>query len=379
MSSMRVYKIQPWGPFYFGERGVGLEETGDFLHSDSLFSAIASAWSRLGPGMSDIDPNKENNLEILERFRMGTPPFRISSALPYAGDIFFFPRPLVPLGSSKHARKVRFISEGAWQFLCAGREPSERDLIQGGTVWVNSTERESIVGLLTANLPSKAREAQQKKYNASPAQIQIWSGRSTPPVPHVSIHRMTSLANLHHQARLQFIQSAGLYFWVEVNDPAFFSRIEAALACLQDDGLGGRRSTGHGQFRVIPLVRDLPKVFGARFQVTLALYRPSEAEVNSGLLDEGHYELLSRGGWITSGDGMRFRRRSIRMLVEGSVFPITRTLHGTFENVRPAPLENMTNGGIKDATPSDLPNAITHPVWRYGNTLAMPLRWEMLT
>jgi len=106
MSRTRRYLLHPRGAFHFGERGVGVEETAELLHSDTLFSAIVSAWRMLGGG--DLD------LPLIKPFIEGQPPpFRISSALPFAGPITLFPRPVLPLGVEKALKDVRYVSRAA--------------------------------------------------------------------------------------------------------------------------------------------------------------------------------------------------------------------------------------------------------------------------
>lgn len=360
MSQIVVYKLEPRSTFHFGERGVGIEETGDFLHSDTLFAAIASAWRVIGNDLGKIDLSRGNDLNLLVPFRdKKSPPFLISSAFPYAGDILFLPRPQIKLGNMKQEREIEFLSQGTWQGLCHGRQPSENELIQGGHVWVTAEEREQIVALLTNALPKRERERRLDWYRSEPAQIRMWSGNEEPPVPRISVDRVTSRAELYHQANLRFATGCGLYFWAEFLNLGYKSFLETALGYLEDAGLGGRRTSGHGQFRFHLEEHSLSDIPYATHRVTLSLYHPSRSEVDTDILQKARYELIQRRGWIDSPEGRRWRHRSLRMLAEGSVFPIDMTLTGSIEDAGP-----LGKDGV------------SHPVWRYGLALTSPVRLE---
>ena len=95
MAAMKLFKLAPRTAFHFGQRGVGMEGTQVFCHADTLFSALCLTLRELErEGSAALT-------RLLERFpRQGqpadSPPFRLTSAFPYAGDVLFFPKPLVP-------------------------------------------------------------------------------------------------------------------------------------------------------------------------------------------------------------------------------------------------------------------------------------------
>lgn len=360
MKLKNLYRIEPRGPFHFGRRGVGIEATGEFLHSDTLFGAIASAWRALGGKLGRIIPEKGNLLALLAPFQNNEPPFRISSVFPYAGDLLFLPRPKLALGKDKN--EVLFLSAGAWEALCHGRTPSKQELIQDGRVWVTPEERERLISLLLEPVSSTVRDRQSACYRADAGQIHVWTNRREPPVPRVSVDRLTSRTELYHQAKLHFAAGCGLYFWAEFTDEQYQSYLEEALTFLEDGGLGGRRTTGHGQFRYSHWEAEWPEVHEPTHQVLASVYHPSEEEMKSGFLEHGAYELVKRGGWITPAEGRAYRHRGLWMLSEGSVFPIGFTLNGTVQDVRPK---------VKPGEP-----AFPHPVLRCGFALTLPIKLE---
>jgi CRISPR/Cas system CSM-associated protein Csm4 (group 5 of RAMP superfamily) len=54
MPELTLYHLESPGAFHFGVRGVEQEETGVYFPSDSLFSAIFSAWLAQGQPPDDL-------------------------------------------------------------------------------------------------------------------------------------------------------------------------------------------------------------------------------------------------------------------------------------------------------------------------------------
>jgi CRISPR-associated protein Csm4 len=271
--------------------------------------------------------------------------------------VLLFPRPQVRLGRAKALKKVGFLSEGALRLLARGASPDpERELIQGGSVWVAPEERDAIAALLLEHEQHpRRRERLEAQFKEDPKRIRLWSGKGAPPAPHVAVDRVSSASNLFFAGRLQFAPECGLYFWVDFTDAEYRSHLEAALAFLQDEGIGGRRSTGHGQFTFAAEEHAFPVIEGADAWVTLSLYHPRREEVEQGVLRNARYRRIYRHGWIYSPDGRNLRRKGLWMLSEGAVLP--REVLGTMEDLRPE-------------------IGFAHPVWRYGYALTMPMRLE---
>jgi CRISPR-associated protein Csm4 len=81
MSAWKLVKLDfQTNPVHFGELGIGMEETSERIHSDTLYSAWFSAYARLYP--QDIEA-------LFDRFPIGDtdraiePPFRVSSTFIY--------------------------------------------------------------------------------------------------------------------------------------------------------------------------------------------------------------------------------------------------------------------------------------------------------
>jgi CRISPR-associated protein Csm4 len=354
MAERVCYRLAARSPFHFGERGVGIEESSVLLHSDTLFSALCLSLRELGE-----DPEA-----LLKRFPRTAPqaseppPFRLSSAFPYAGEVCFFPRPMLkPQGLEEIAdptvgktlKKIQFVSQVLFEALVAGSPVDSyllgsdgkvrRDvLLQGGQVWVTPGELE------------KLRPFEEKET----ATIRLWEEQTT---YRVTVDRGTNRSQVYQAGRVRFASGCGLFFLVDYEDTGWKGCLEKAMRVLGDAGVGGERSSGHGQFdlEVSPSFH-LAEPEGANGYATLSLYWPTEPEVQSDVLEGASYGLVNRRGWLGSPDGMNLRRREVRMLVEGSV------------------LRHRPEGALADVKPLDPAPVrnVPHDVWRYG--LAFPVR-----
>ncbi len=338
MATYALYRLRPRGAFHLAERGVGIEETAEVVRSDTLFSALCSAL-RLGWGQVELE-------RFLEPFLAGQPPLRLSSCFPFAGDVLFFPRPLLPLPTEpfpdvgKRLRQTRFVSLELFRRWLAGAPLSD------------AFAPECFLGEVSAwSSPQELGRLPDAGRTGAPV---LWR-RDT--VPRVAIDRATAASQVYRAGRLAFGRGCGLAFLVDWRDQVWRPRFEQALRLLGDTGLGGLRSTGHGQFEPQPpQAVELPDIDGAAVAVTLSLYSPTEAELQRGALGpRARYELVSRGGWIASPDGSSYRRREVRMLAEGSVV-----------EAAAAP-----SGRLVDVTPEILR---AHRVYRYGFAFLVPAR-----
>jgi len=352
------YQLAARSPFHLGERGVGIEETSLRLHADTLFSALCLTMRELG---HDLD----RYLGGFPRWTAGKmlpaqPPLRLSSAFPYAGAVFFFPRPQLPLTLSgsevprlaKTLKRIRWVSQPIVRRVLAGQPVDDlllhadgavRDelLLQGGRVWVTPGELVQLSGFRDPRSGA----------------IRMWHVHA---VPRVTVDRITSRSEVFSAGRVRFAAGCGLFCLVDFEDEAERPAFEAALRALGDAGVGGERSIGHGQYELGPPgTMSWPDFVAAEGYVTLSPYWPAQDEVQSGVLKDGRYRILNRRGWVASPDGMNLRRRGVRMLVEGSL------------------LRQRPRGALVDVKPIDdptLPHNVPHAVWRYGLAFPVPCR-----
>jgi len=367
---MTLFRLAPRTAFHFGQRGVGMERTQVFCHADTLFSALCLT-------LRELEPDGSAALtEFLNRFLWQgqparTPTFRLTSAFPYAGDVLFFPKPLIPcnLGlaamqeHSKTLKEVEFVSQSiftAWLNNDALDDYlKDENFLHGGDLWVTSTERERLEAFR----------------DEETGRIRLWKVDT---VPRVTVDRATSKSAVYQAGQVRYRRAKGedgalhAGLWVLVDwpneevDEAQLNWLANLLAVLGDSGIGGERSAGYGQFD-LEGPADFPgfgiRGLGERW-LTLAPYHPRPDEVGKGgVLGQGcSYKLLIRRGWVASPEGMSLRRPLVRVLGEGSV------LH------HPAAGARGSYGDLADVTPAVMDSAQGgrgHKVWRYG--IAFPV------
>jgi CRISPR-associated protein Csm4 len=330
--------------FHFGRHGLGQEETGSWMTSDSLFAALsASLAASEGP---------DALAGWMRLFSNGTPALVLSSVFPRAGAVRFFPTPLrygrtgaegsIP---AKTIKKIRFVSETIFRAVLSGTNLVELfdggRLLQGGQVLISAGE--------VSSLPAGLKSPDAVIYKIDRR-------------PRVAIARITSESNLYHTGQVTFSEGCGLWFAVRWLNPEPDQRTRFAqmLTILGDAGLGGERSSGFGgaEFQNTGAL-DLPDPSGGPW-VTLSRYLPAADETGALLSENAAYALEAVGGWIQSPGMKSERRRSINMLVEGSVL---------------GRLDKPVPGQLVDVQPDYAgTQPVGHPVWRSGFALGVGIR-----
>ncbi len=346
------WRAVPKSPFHFGDRG-DRASTDLWPRSDTVFGAFLAAWA--------LRPESGRSF-----FPEGQPPdssIQFSSLFPAWGRVRFLPRPYVRVklqtedaADRKAFGKVRFVSESVFP-----------QLLHGGPIAFGRHLRIGDLFLLHPDdLPG------------GPAR---WERSGRPPVESLLetdtiagnvLDRVTSAADTFRRAAVRFNQEDGCRLWGLVRCPADAAdAVQAALAELGRQGLGGLRSIGFGAFEVesfeplpaadplAPLLR--PPEPSATHLCLLSLYHPTRAEVEGGVIgeDDPHvaYDALRRGGWIWSAGDTALRKRTIRMLTEGSV--VRRVGGGP-------------TGDIVDVTPEAFRSRPrSHTVWRDGRAFGL--------
>jgi CRISPR-associated protein Csm4 len=324
-------------PAHFGERGIGIEETSERVRSDTLFSAWITAYAQLF--------GREEVAGLLKEF--GTepePPFRLSSTFIYqelgAKTVYYLPRPKAfpakyPFGKdldfAKDYKKLNYLPLETWRR------------------WYQSEE-----GFSEEDLQNK----EVKSYGDT---------FKTARIPKVAIDRTTRATNFYHTGFVQFqseTNPSGLYFLLyfpEAN-PTLEHDLRAAIGFLGEEGIGGERSSGAGRFEVVwenlsDEWQQVVKFSGAEQHSLISMFWDSSLDTK--LLEKASYELLERGGWITSpSSGRQSRRKSVQMFAEGSVF------------------SGIPQGQLADVTPDgfDNPRQGGHKIYRSGIALSLPVK-----
>ena len=340
---MHIYHLRALSPFHLGERGIGLEASDVVAHADTLFSALCSV-GREFYGVSWVE-------DWLGAFQQ-SPPFWLSSAFPQLGDgwLRLYPRPLdsppgVGAGDDatvKRLKTVELVSESIFLKWVKGdslamelpqKEEAQPPLLHDAHVWVTRNEMAAL---------------QEHGMTDRKGQPILWKKED---VPRVTVDRIRSKSQVYQAGRVTFQPSGGLWLgFVWGQDAELSSQIEVLLEVMGHAGIGGERSSGHGQFKVVSSeVVDLPDP--VQRCVMLSLYWPRTDSEAAALTDSrAAYKLLVRRGWIGSPEGRTLRRKAVRMVAEGSVLPG----------------EPRPTGGLADVTPDAL---TAHRVYRYGYAL----------
>ncbi|HOT92916.1 MAG TPA: type III-A CRISPR-associated RAMP protein Csm4 [Anaerolineae bacterium] len=378
MPALTVYRLTFPGGLHVGERGVNLEESRVSVPSDTLFAALVDACRR-----DNSDPVAFVK-PFLRGDTTGKPPFLLTSAFPFAGEVRFFPMP-TPLqrffdprtlkNRRKDIQKIRYVSESLWRRMLDGEkldgwlfpedkhaEPKTGVALQGETLWLTLQECQA--------LPSQFRDDPKTGQPVPPRALHEHQVYADVRVPRVTVNRINSASTIFHAGRVTFAPGCGLWFGVEWRAPearagntTFEQVFHKMLALLGDDGLGGERTTGYGAFRYERGdTLSLPDARPGGLALLMSRYHPRNEELPAVLNGEGTaYTLDSIAGWLRSWDGAAQRRKRLWLVSEGSVI---RTVGdgpwGDVTDVRPD----------YDATVGELP----HPVCRYGLALAVGLK-----
>ncbi len=338
MTGMVAYYLRFRSPLHIGERGVGEEETREFVPADTLFSALCSMWRLLYgvPSLTD---------ELLNRYGdSGREPFFLTSAFPFAGEVRFYPKPLRPPThdeeTAKRWKSIRWVSERVLEQYRQGepislepmrdaRRGERRLLLQAGAILIHPEEWDALKGFWDYERDDLCvyREAV---------------------VPRVTLDRITNASQIWHFGEVHFTQGCGLWFGVQFGEAGFEARFSACLRLLGDTGLGGERGAGRGLFTAERRKWQLNEIPSPCRFLTLSPWLPANAEQRSWLRSANSaYELTLKRGWLGSPEGRNLRRKEVWMVAEGSLID--------------HPPE-FRIGQLVDLRPDQAP----HPAYRYG-------------
>jgi CRISPR type III-A-associated RAMP protein Csm4 len=213
-----VVKLRPSGPWRIGPDSGARNRVDVIYHSDSLYSAVTAAMSRLGWLEEWLDATA----------RTGSPAVSFSSCFPFVGDTVYVipPRTIWPPASTstKAARvrwkSARFVPLTAVQSILSGDRLDENQ-------WSVDGPSDCLV---PAGTPGPFRTAVRSN---------------------ASVDRLTGASERHSTACIEFRPDSGLWTVVSFADEAAQARwspkVKAAFRLLADTGFGGERSRGWGR------------------------------------------------------------------------------------------------------------------------------------
>ena len=341
MGELKIVRLHFKSALHLGADvpGIGIEDSLSIAHSDTLFSCLINSYAEIHSG------DRSAVEKLLEPFRKGDPPFRISSAFPFQIEhttTYYLPKPLVdpPLFYDS--------VDGQWAKREYGKLVRETQLVPIDTFknWLKAEDEELY------KLEEQLDELEEQDIGRlCTREIR----------PQHTRDRLTDAAAIYHTGLIHFHGRSGLYFLVELNDMNCldWEAFEAVLRQAGRNGLGGRRSHGNGVFNVSDdtisqLDRNWQDLFALPKQdgyINLSLYLPEDFDC----LKPVAYQLVPRRGWCYSSIAtQQLKRQTITMFSEGSVF------------------RNKPHGALEDVTP---PSGFTaHKLYRYGFPISLPIK-----
>jgi len=315
---MKIVKLYPKenSKYHFGE--YGLEDSSIVFHSDSLFSAILNNYAKL---YGNIDDDIEN-IKISSLF--------LAYKVDEKNNIFFLPKPLPKLNFNesgqkeadkkkrKNIRKIEFISLSVLLNHNKRNVDFLEDLVIDEKFLITKEEK---------------KEIKEKKFV-----FRINEEK-------VSIDRLKDFA-MEEEGKGQLFNveyiklSENVYFYFLIDDSKLkkdsIKKLLAAIRLMQDEGIGGKKTSGAGFFEEVKIedTNIFDKLNSNSSKVmSISLTIPQNQEEFN---ECEAYNIIERRGYIynvTLPDKTTKRKKSVRMLSEGSIF--SREIEGKTENVSP--------------------------------------------
>lgn len=331
MGTYTVYRLKFKTQLHLGRHlgpaqtgSLGLQKTEVHIPADTLFSAICQMWATF------YDTQSLTEFLNLYSSANASPPFTLTSAFPFAKNIYLFPKPMSWTDRSKESKSIQFVSDNIFRQIIDGNLPQfkKEQLMTGEKVWITDDEQ------IQLNLPDAD-------------DFNIWT---TSTRPRVTIGSRNAGSEIWHVQTVQFNTDCGLWFAADFNgDDEIKQKIETLLRVLGDCGIGGERNAGYGLFEFDnDTTIDLPEAICGNPFVTLSPICPQSAGQLQQMLSEDtvSYTLHPSTGWISS-TGSGDRRKRINLFTEGSVLNTPNERVGRLVDLKPQ---------------EDYP----HPVYRYG-------------
>ncbi|MEA3351691.1 MAG: type III-A CRISPR-associated RAMP protein Csm4 [Chloroflexota bacterium] len=331
--------------FHFGRRGLGLEESGVSFPSDSLFAALVARKAILH--------GDQKTAAFCAHFMDRKPPFALTSVFPRAGTVRFLPPPMLKMGQipadgprPKKLKRVNFVSERVFRQLIAGESLAS---LWGQT---EKAHKETIVffGDEREKFPKRFRQTE-------PKDLQLWKVVQR---PRVAIERHSSASTIYHSGQTAFNYGCGLWFgiqWLGKKREQLANQVHLLLDELGYAGLGGERSSGFGVCQIKKTETVTFPDQDGDYWTTLSRYLVHEEETHLLQAPRAAYALQNVGGWVGTLSSKAQRRRSVNLLVEGSVL---------------GPANHHPPGQMVDVQPDYGGNQpLDHAVWRNGFAVAV--------
>lgn len=333
-TELKIYKLHFETPLHLGDERDDYSISLQTFRSDAMYAAIMATIAKLGYKIPDN----------------GDLGFTTSSLFPFYQKskenkaVLFFPKHLIqyPIHPDlfNHVKKIKRI------------------------IWIDQDYFEKqINGRNIFNNDLSIRDIKKNFLTSKDIDEDFITSQIS---PRVTISR-TGLedARPFYMDRVFFKHHSGLYFIAYGEN---FDILDKAMDVLKDEGIGTDRNVGNGYFSYLTdnIQIDLPVKGNA---MALSMFCPENREqlnemlphINSkDISTDVSYDFLKRGGWITTTGYNTYRKNSIYMFTEGSVFG--------------KKIEQVTiSGKIADLTPKIQQKQLDHKVFRNGRAIFIPV------
>lgn len=342
-----AYKLIPKSAFHFGREGLEQHSSAETFSSDSFFSALIVT-------VAKIDPQSIQDMVVACPPNSNSPALRISSLFPIVGELPLFPKPRIPLkinmdtdGSGKALKKIQYVSTSILKLWLANKamdkyvpkdDASQGRYLQNGAIWITKEELQL--------LPS---EWQNLKSDIL-IDKKVWDIGLA---PRVTVDRMSNESNVYQTGRTVFTAECGLWFMADMVNDAVQKWLEGILTHLEDDGIGGERSSGYGAFSRMCIPLPVTPSANSDYVMLLSRYHPTAQELQNNVLDETtSYELVDIGGYMATSGAPARKRQRVRLIEAGSI------------------VRGHITGQLADVTPTGFRQ---HRIYRSGIALTIPI------
>ena len=331
------YKLNfPYGVHFGADKtGIGLEKISIACHCDTFYSAVCQEILKL---YGEVE---------LENFVKDTKSgnFKISDLLPYDNNTLYLPKPILYVGKKENdTEKQEKNSVLKKKMKKLHYIPIDKFEIDKFDEYLSSLKKGKIFSLETTNIS----ESVMYEKNAI--------ARSGNPDDN----------GLYSVSITKFEKGCGLYFIAEFSEDKkeWFDNL---LKSLGLSGIGGKRTSGYGQFEVIDdtkldkssdtlddktLAQLLENNAESKYYLTLSAMYPKKDEVPK-LTDDGYYTLIQRQGFVASRTySKQFLKRIPSVMINaGSCF------------------KEKLEGEVVDLSHNG-----KHPVYRYGKPIMIGIK-----
>ncbi len=352
-----IVKLHFSSPLHIARGKPGDESGDEILHSDALKSAIFASAMQVG-----LEPDAGQDASAVTCPFLDA--FTLSSAFPFVGGEYFFPKPQSGLpdiktsntdfNQHKEKKKIRYVGKSLFEKIIARNEDKIPETAFCFNKKYISEERIDAEYVMMEDMTM--RVAVPRNYAAADVDARpYYTGR---------VHFYDKAESSKYGVSAEENVRAGLYFFIHCDEKSLLQKIKTALEVLGENGIGTDRTTGNGCFTAEWSTMDLKTPEMATHRILLSLYCPEKTEIahlNYAETPSAAYNLVKRGGWISSaeneGEYLSFRKRSIYMFDEGSVLPVG---------------EQDYRGVLHDLKPEIL-GEVAHPIWRDGRAFSLPI------